>query len=303
MFKYCCSFCNKCETKSSKPSSVQPVNNYGEDFHTFKFQKFNINKYNPVYLGNGVSGKVFKITYNTLNLTCKTISKSRYSEAIKEIKILKSLQYEENLPYYYKSIETSIDIHILYSYIPGLELFYYLKNKTIPVNNTKIIYQITKQMTLALEALFRYNYIHLDVKLENIIIKSIDPIRLTLIDLGMCKKLNKKINKVNQIGTVGYASPEVILFNRFFHNSDIWSLGVVIYILITGKKLFPTLSSNMFCYLQKLKNFKGFKEKKEIVDSLNNNLFDLLKKMLTINHFYRISIKSILNHIFIKNGC
>ena len=303
MFKYCCSFCNKCETKSIKTNSIQPVNNYGEDFHTFKFQKFNINKYNPVYLGSGISGKVFKITYNKLDLTCKTISKSIYTEAIKEIKVLKSLQYEETLPYYYKSIETSSNIYILYSYVKGQDLFYCINNKTIPFNNTKIIYEIIKQMALALEALFRYNYIHLDIKLENIIIKSIEPVRLTLIDLGMCKKLNKKINKVKQIGTVGYASPEVVLFNRFFHNSDIWSLGVVIYILITGKKLFPTSKSNMFYYSQKIKKFKGFKEKKDIVESLNNNLFDLLKKMLTINHFYRISIKSILNHIFIKNGC
>ena len=307
MFKCCLSFCNKSNSKKEKnvkSKSIQPVNNvYGEDFHTFKFENFAINKYHPVYLGNGISGKVYKITYNQLDLTCKTISKTRYSEAIKEIKILKSLSYEENLPYYYKSIETAQNIYILYSYIRGEELYHLIKNKIIPINDIKYIYEITKQIVLALEALFRYNYIHLDLKPENIIVKNINPIQIALIDLGMCKKLNKKINKVRQMGTVGYASPEVVLFNRFFHNSDVWAIGVIIYILLTGKKLFTFINSNMFHYSLKLKNFKGFKEKKEIVEPLNNNLFDLLKKMLTVNHFYRISIKSILNHRFIKNGC
>ena len=66
-------------------------------------------------------------------------------------------------------------------------------------------------------------------------------------------------------------------------------MGVVIYILITGKKLFPTLRSNMFCYSQKLKNFKGFKEKKEIVQQLDNDLFDLLKKIVVFEEFSRLA--------------
>ena len=71
---------------------------------------------------------------------------------------------------------------------------------------------IVKEITYGLDALFKHNYVHLDIKFENIIIKKTKPIQIKIIDLAYCRKLNVKNNFYNHCGTYGYiASPEVII--------------------------------------------------------------------------------------------
>ena len=112
--------------------------------------------------------------------------------------------------------------------------------------------QITYENTLGLQALFKSNYVHLDIKPENIILLSINPVRLKIIDLAYCMKINNKTCKTSA-GTYGYASPEIMLHRKYYHNSDIWSLGIILYILITNQPLFD--NENKDRYLEDLEYF------------------------------------------------
>ena len=99
------------------------------------------------------------------------------------------------------------------------------------------------------------------------------------------------------IGTHGYVSPEVLMYKRYFHNTDVWSLGIVLYGLLTDKPLF-TQTKNFLTSLQELQKFQLANITEEL-DNLDENAADLLKNMLQKNPSSRISIKEILKHEFI----
>ena len=121
---------------------------------------------------------------------------------------------------------------MLYDYIDGFDLYSMIECKKIDYTDIKILAHIIREITLGLQQLFKFNYVHLDLKLENVIINPNPPHNIKIIDVAFAKKLDNGVNKVGILGTESYISPEV-LYNRYFHNTDVWSLGIIIYILIT----------------------------------------------------------------------
>jgi serine/threonine protein kinase len=90
------------------------------------------------------------------------------------------------------------------------------------------------------------------------------------------------------------------MYKRYFHNTDVWSLGVILYGLLTDKPLFHN-TKNFLTMVQELQKF----ELSTIIDELDNlekNTVDLLEKMLQKNPSSRISIKDILKHKFITRS-
>ena len=265
------------------------------------YEEFDEKNYNPIRLDKGSSAISFKINIDSINLTCKKFTKRKRKDAYREVKILKSIEYERYLPRLYKAIETPNYCYILYQFIEGKDLHNVLTNKE-KILTQDMIPSIIHEITMGLHSLFRYNYVHLDIKYENIIIESVNPIKLKIIDLAFCEKINNNNNKITVCGTYGYIPPEILLYNRYFHNSDIWSLGIIMFGLFTGKNLFPVNTN----YKKILEDFSNIEE--YMNDSFENqykniddNVKDLFNKMLTKNPAYRISIKGVLKHDFIKN--
>ena len=162
--------------------------------------------------------------------------------------------------------------------------------------NPLLIAEVIYEISLGLQELFHYNYVHLDLKPENIIVYNLYPVGLKIVDLAYCGKLDI-IKCQTAKGTYGYASPEVMLYGRYYHNSDIWALGVIAYILFTNMPLFPT--NDRHKYINELMTFTnihlclgGHK--------IPDNALELLDNMLQTSAAHRFSIKDILNHEFIK---
>lgn len=94
------------------------------------------------------------------------------------------------------------------------------------------------ELVESIRALQRLNIIHRDLKPENIMIDENHKVKL--IDFGAAKvdsisELNQDVAEDVPVGTVGYVAPESLLHNVSNHQSDIFSLGVIIYELLTGK--------------------------------------------------------------------
>ena len=100
-----------------------------------------------------------------------------------------------------------------------------------------------------------------------------------------------------ELGTADFKSPE--LYNREIYNEkvDIWSIGVITYMLLTGKRLFPAKDNN---HLKKLvrKADINFSEGKFIM--MSNEAVNFLKKALEKDPMYRASAKELLDHSFLK---
>lgn len=90
----------------------------------------------------------------------------------------------------------------------------------------------------ALKYLHENNICHRDIKPENFLLyKEKDPDNIKLIDFGLAKKLSEKEIMSNPNGTAYYIAPEV-LKGDYDVKCDIWSMGVVLYIMMCGRPPF-----------------------------------------------------------------
>lgn len=196
-------------------------------------------------LGEGGTAIVYRCNDGKMNYACKKLTRNVISME-REIDIMKTYSPHKNLPTYYDSFinrNTSLDASLRYHYIfmeycEGKELFDLIKNNFDYKLATNIIYQLL----LAVKHLQKYNIIHSDIKLENIIIDSKNQIKL--IDFGLSRKIDKgnavRLNRY--IGTIGYIAPESILLNYVTLKTDIWSIGILYYILLNNNHMFNVLN-------------------------------------------------------------
>lgn len=81
---------------------------------------------------------------------------------------------------------------------------------------------------------------HRDIKAENILLESKEDLRVKITDFGFACFFNKEVyeNKNEVLGSPLYMAPEIIANQKYDAKVDIWSLGVVTYILLSGRPPF-----------------------------------------------------------------
>tara|TARA_Y100000996_G_scaffold413851_1_gene403084 strand:- start:6819 stop:8003 length:1185 start_codon:yes stop_codon:yes gene_type:complete len=106
-----------------------------------------------------------------------------------------------------------------------------------------VVKHIIKQILIGLNIIHSNNYIHTDIKLENILldrpitsIKTIDDINVKIADFGTAIKTSDKSNY--EIGTLHYCAPELMLGLSYSTGIDVWAVGCLIFELISGECLF-----------------------------------------------------------------
>ena len=107
--------------------------------------------------------------------------------------------------------------------------------------------KIARQLLSALEYIHSLDIVHRDVKLENILIKNFDnkveDMSVRLCDFGYAVQLSSSFGNIKSMtGSLNYMAPEVIRRSVQGTELDVWSAGVVIFILITGHM--PFVGSN-----------------------------------------------------------
>ena len=287
------SCCFKC--KSNKVID-NPVRNIMEEE-----EYFDENEYEPLLLGTGGFEEVYRIKIENVFYSCKKYKNknNNNNRFLKEIENLKEISKikSSRFPTFYKAINSPNNYYLLYSYVKGYDLFdVRVNNAKVFQNNHKLISHLIHEITLGLQDLFEHNYVHLDVKPENIIIENLNPIKLQLIDLESCRKINVFNNNIIA-GTCGFVSPEVMLHHKYYYNSDIWSLGIIMYYLYTGHFIFPDSKS---LYINAITNFHTIGPSTKFLNKFIPESCFLLKQMLQPIYTYRISLKGILDSKFIK---
>ena len=95
-------------------------------------------------------------------------------------------------------------------------------------------------LSVALEYLHCHHIVYRDLKPENVVMDKAG--RIHLIDMGLCKEVEKDESSWSVGGTPTYIAPEVIEKKRYSYGVDWWSLGILMWELLTGKP--PFGSSN-----------------------------------------------------------
>ena len=198
-------------------------------------------------LGNGSYGDVF-LAYNIYTqekVAIKKIYKSNEvyvspGKIIDEIEILKAL----NHPNIVKLIEfygTEDAYYIVDEYCPWGELY----DKAVGYLSETQISIIFKQILSGIAYLHSKNIVHRDLKLENILISDKEYVEGTgeeyydikIIDFGNARIFNKAITNNSIVGSSYYIAPEVFQ-KKYNRECDLWSAGVILYMLIVGSPPF-----------------------------------------------------------------
>jgi tRNA A-37 threonylcarbamoyl transferase component Bud32 len=221
--------------------------------------------FGEVYLGlwnfKKVAIKKFTIDYNKIknnaklfyrhknhNLTLKSI----IYKFIKEINIISNLRHPNILLYIGASIDQENNFYIVTEYIPNGNLFDYLhKNnedyedvKNNSKLNKKLKIKIAYQIALSIKYLHSRNITHCDIKSSNILLDYDFNIKLS--DYGLSQFLNIldfSEKKRGKFGTTHWMPPEIMLNNKYQEKSDVFSYGMILYELISGKIPYKGLSN------------------------------------------------------------
>ena len=167
--------------------------------------------------------------------------------------------------------------------------------------NSKEILEILLQLNKTFQIMKKNNIIHRDLKLENILIKFDDKhyqnFTIKLADYGSSKRLlslSKGLCNSN-IGTLSYMAPEILKRQEYNYKIDLWSLGVIIYLLYFGKP--PYSAETEIALISKIERFK----QKLFLKTNNNNLDNLIYNLLEKEPSKRLSWDKYFNHIFFED--
>jgi calcium-dependent protein kinase len=301
----CCQHPEVVETQSNRSTTANTSRrNSSIIFDKYSKQKDFRKKYEYISLiGNGSFGKVrlfVERECKSFKYAIKTIKKDIFNpyniQSIKrEIDILRSLDHP-NIVKYFETYEDENYLHIVMEYIPGDNLFQVLTEK---LNRKLTERQISKIMSCLLKAVLFLHHngiIHRDIKPENIVFSDTGNFKsLKLIDFGLSIQQNARKEK-RRVGTPYYMAPEMISGN-FVKESDVWSIGVIMYILVTGKQPFSGKTKEEV--YDKVKNGK-YDFKTLYYSKCSNLVKDLIKKILVTEPDKRMTIEACLEHSWFK---
>lgn len=143
-----------------------------------------------------------------------------------------------NLPQIMETAERDGMVAVLEEYIQGDSLAYLLEGALFSHAEAR---KITMQLCNALWVLHKLGAVHRDIKPENVMIRGSEAI---LIDFDASRIFKSDTNQDTQIlGTTGYAAPEQYGIAQTDERADIYSLGVLLNIMLTGKHPSKELAS------------------------------------------------------------
>lgn len=262
-------------------------------------------KYDYISLiGNGGFGKVRLFrdrNFKTLKYAIKTIKKDLLNThniqcIVDEVKILRSVDHP-NIVKYFETYEEDNIIHIVMEYIPGQNLYelVHSRNKLKKRFSEHEICQLISYILKAILFLHRSNIIHRDLKPENILISNPEDLTsVKIIDFGL-SVLNKKDEKY-RVGSPYYMAPEMIEGN-YSKASDMWSIGVIMYLIMTGRQPFEGVDQRDV-YRNIL---KGNYDKKVLKDDkFSIEIRDFVEKLLVVKESQRMKSDAAFDHSWIS---
>lgn len=157
----------------------------------------------------------------------------------REISILK-LIYSEHIVRMYRTYSHKNSQIIEMEFFSQGDLFDYMKSrKTLDEYNCS---SVIRSVAAALTYLHSLSIVHRDIKPENLLVyfNENDLLRVKLTDFGLATKLAKNELLFTVCGTPSYVAPEIIAKEGYNENVDLWSAGILMYLLLAGFPPFYT---------------------------------------------------------------
>lgn len=250
-------------------------------------------------LGEGSTGKVKLAVHKDTNQTVaiKIINKSILTnkpslrrKVEREIAVMKLINHKHVIRLY-DVLQTKKYLFLIIEHVEGGELFDYIVNKGRL--STEEAFQIFRQIIIGVEYCHNNLICHRDLKPENLLLDKNNNIKIA--DFGMASLMEEGKLLETSCGSPHYASPEVVKGLKYNGmEADVWSCGVVLFALLTGR--LPFDDDNLQMLLKKVKAGVF-----QMPDFLSDDVKDLISRMLTMDPAKRIKIKEIKRHPWWRN--
>jgi len=253
-------------------------------------------------LGEGSYGAVSKCINKTTGVTraVKSISKAQMKNLDRfkqEIAIMKIMDHP-NIIKLYESFEDHRNIYLVMELSTGGELF----DRIIDAGHfTEVQAAIVMQhMFRAIFYMHENHICHRDLKPENFLFATKDPIEksaLKVIDFGLACKFTQDQVLTTKAGTPYYVAPQV-LAGKYDQSSDVWSLGVIMFVVLCGYPPFYGETDADVLAKVRLGNFAfNAADWKSISEDAKN----LIRMLLKMNPRDRYTAEQALNHVWVRN--
>lgn len=255
-------------------------------------------------LGSGAFSKVFRaINKETKEeVAVKIIDKKKASDETEkkrletEVTILKKVKHPNiiGLRDLYDDAEY---LYLVMELVTGGELFDKIVEKGQYTEKDASV--IVKKILSAVQYLHSMNIAHRDLKPENLLLKKHDDTEVMLSDFGLSKIIGEEQMMQTACGTPYYVAPEVLAATGYDREVDLWSVGVVTYLLLCG---FPPFYGDTLpdVFEQIMKADYDYPE--PYWDEVSAEAKDLIDKLLVIDPHQRLTADAALQHPWIVNG-
>ena len=160
-----------------------------------------------------------------------------------EIEILKICQHP-NIIRLYNVFENVEYMYIIMEYCSGGDLFSYLEERNFRVSEKRAA-TIIHKMATAVYYMHSFGVAHRDLKPENVLMTSNDDDSdIRILDFGLSKILGPYEKCDEPYGTLTYCAPEIIVDEPYSKAVDLWSLGIMTYLMVSGKLPFNSEDEN-----------------------------------------------------------
>ena len=174
------------------------------------------------------------------SISKKNLSINHLNDLIKEVDIISSLDHP-NIIKFYETYNDNYYFHIVMELCRGKDL---LSRINKGINDEKIIATIIMKILHSISYCHSKGISHRDLKPDNIIFESPDiDSDIKLIDFGLSKKFKSSEKLHSILGTPYYVAPEILTKN-YNEKCDIWSVGIITYLLIVGDVPFKGKNNN-----------------------------------------------------------
>jgi len=287
------------KSKSGKDKSTKDIVINKSSFVNFKKGNIELDYTLGETLGSGAFAKVIKVCHKKTGQfrALKIIKKSKDNDPARmylEVEILKKLVHP-NIMQIYEFYEDKRNFYIITELCDGGELFDTILDRGSFTEKEAGF--VMKQLLSAVNYIHSNNICHRDIKPENILLDTKKNDIIKIIDWGTARFFdkNKKMSKIS--GTPYYIAPEV-LFEKYDEKCDVWSCGIIMYILLCGYP--PFNGENDSEILAKIKLGK-FVFPEEEWDAVSDSAKKLITKMLTFKPENRPSASECLDDPWIKD--
>ena len=255
-------------------------------------------------LGNGKFGLV-KLGINKMTkekVAIKIMDKSKMDTSDiglvrTEIEILKICQHP-NIIRLYDIFENVDYLYIIMEYCPGGDLFSYLEKRKFKISEERASI-IMHKMCAAVYYIHKYGIVHRDLKPENVLMTSKeDDSDIRILDFGLSKMIGPNEKCTEPYGTLTYCAPEIIIDEPYTQAVDMWSLGVMTYLMLSGR--LPFNAEDETDIARQVAFDEPDFTKHSCWSKISNEAKDFTKRLLEKKAKNRMDIKQALEHDWIK---